>query len=380
MSARSVAAGRQQCLSAHGSQVTVYGFNIDTLTHALSGALLARAMAPETAARGDITVARRVVIGGLAAAFPDLDFLTTYLSPLAYLYHHRGITHSLLMLPLWAVALGGLSALVCRDRARWRTYAGIFAAGIAIHIVGDLITNFGTMIFAPLSDARHAWSTTFIIDLWFTGIVLAGLAAAALWRHSRLPATLGLAVLAGYVGFQYTQQQRAIAFGIEYAATRGMRDAVVSAMPRPVSPYNWMVIVREPQRYHYALVNLLRKEMPPRDARERGYIARLDAPYLPVARAVWLRVDRFGTTPEQHAVAQEAWAQDAFLFFRWFAAYPALMRIDRGNPETCAWFHDLRFFTPGRDQWPFRYGVCRGDAGGWKPYRLLTDDRRVPMH
>jgi inner membrane protein len=353
---------------------------MDTITHALSGALLARAMAPAAAKAGDIPIARRVVIGGLAAALPDLDFITSYLSPLAYLYYHRGVTHSLLMLPLWAIAIGWLCAAACRDRGRWRDYAKIVAAGIGIHITGDLITNYGTMIFAPLSDARYAWSTTFIIDLWFTGILLAGLACAALWRRSRMPATIGLAVLVGYVAFQHAQQQRAIAFGVEYAATRGMRDAVVSATPRPVSPYNWMVIVSQPQRYEYALVNVSRKEVPAANADARGFIARLDAPYLPVARAVWVPVARFGSTPEEIALAREAWEQDVFRFFRWFAAYPALMRVDTGNPETCAWFHDLRFFTPGRAEWPFRYGVCREGAGVWKPYRLLTDNTRAPVY
>ncbi len=353
---------------------------MDTLTHALSGALLARAMAPPASARNFMPLSRRVMLGALAAAFPDLDFIASHLSPLAYLHYHRGVTHSLLMLPLWAVALGWLVAMAARDRPRWRTYAGIVAAGIAIHILGDLITNYGTMIFAPVSSVRYAWSTTFIIDLWFTGILVAGLAAAAVWRRSRVPATLGLAVLAGYIGFQHVQQQRAIAFGVEYAATHGMRGAKVSAMPRPVSPFNWMVIVAGPDRYRYALVNLARKGMPEANAHERGFIARLDAPYLPVARAVWVPVDRYGTTPAQAAIAQEVWRQEGFRFFRWFATYPALLRVDSGNPATCAWFHDLRFFTPGRTEWPFRYGMCREGDGAWKPYRLLSDESRAPVY
>jgi inner membrane protein len=45
---------------------------------------------------------------------------------------------------------------------------------LGAHIVGDLITGFGTIVFAPLSDWRAALGTTFIIDLWFSGIILAG--------------------------------------------------------------------------------------------------------------------------------------------------------------------------------------------------------------
>jgi len=43
---------------------------MDTLTHALSGALLARATAPAVSA-DVLPLRRRLAIGALAAAFPD---------------------------------------------------------------------------------------------------------------------------------------------------------------------------------------------------------------------------------------------------------------------------------------------------------------------
>ena len=42
-----------------------------------------------------------MVLGTAAAAFPDTDVVLSYLSPLAYLYHHRGVTHSVLLAPLF---------------------------------------------------------------------------------------------------------------------------------------------------------------------------------------------------------------------------------------------------------------------------------------
>jgi membrane-bound metal-dependent hydrolase YbcI (DUF457 family) len=82
------------------------------------------------------------------------------------------------VLPAWGILLALLCALVWRTGPRWRAYFGVIAWGIGIHIAGDVITSFGTMIFAPFTDARYALSTTFIIDPWFTSIVLAGLLAA----------------------------------------------------------------------------------------------------------------------------------------------------------------------------------------------------------
>ena len=351
---------------------------MDTLTHALSGALLARATAPQQADHNTLPLGRRLLIGFLAAAAPDLDFVIGFVGPIEYLYHHRGITHSLIMFPLWAFLLARLCAFAWRRDRPWRAYFGVIAMGLAIHIAGDWITSFGTMIFAPLSDARHGIGTTFIIDLWFTGIILAALGVSAMWRASPVPAIAGLAALSGYVAFQGVLQQRAIEWGDAYAAASGLRQAAVTVQPRPVSPYNWLVIVRNGEEVRYSFVNLLRREPLPL-APDAGFIARLDAPYLPLAQAQWVFGSRFGTSEAERAVAREAWSLPQLAFFRWFAEEPLLLRVDAGNPSTCAWFQDLRFFTPGRNTWPFRYGMCRESGGEWRTYRMLGENTKTPI-
>lgn len=356
---------------------------MDTLTHALSGALLARATAP-TPTANTIPLRRRVAIGALAAAFPDIDVVGSWLSPLSYLYFHRGVTHSLVMLLLWAVVLAWLCAKLWRGGTGWRAYAGVITWSIAAHIAGDWITAFGTMVLAPLSDWRAALSTTFIIDLWFSGIIVAGLLACLLWRQSRWPAVSGVVVLCGYVVFQYAMQQRAIDFGERYAAKFGLQNARVSAMPRPVSPFNWMVVVEAGERYHYSLVSLSRRESPPPLAADAGFITRLGAVYLPLDQAAWLQAERFGpaVTAGQSELIKAVWAHPQFSFFKWFARYPLLYRVDSHNAETCVWFQDLRFFTPGRLVWPFRYGMCRNSTGEWRAYELIGDnsESRSPVY
>ena len=320
-------------------------------------------------------VGRRMWVGALTAAFPDVDVVASYLSPLAYLYHHRGITHSLVMLPLWAVLLAIVYAALWRWKPGWRAYVGVTALSLAAHIAGDWITSFGTMIFAPLSDARFGIGTTFIIDLWFTGIILAGLLASALWHRSRAPAVAGAGALAAYVLFQWVLQQQAIDFGEAYARARTYENARVSALPRPVSPLNWTVLVESEDGYRYAHVNLIRKTARPEPAADSHLITRLDAPYRPLDDVRWIEASRYGTDPDV-SLAREAYAQPAFRFFRWFAAYPALLHIESGNPSRCVWFHDLRFVTPGRDGTPFRYGMCREGDGAWTPLQLVGQERQ----
>src|SRR5436309_15526459 len=179
---------------------------MDTLTHALSGALLARA----TASEEPRAIPRRIAAGFFACAAPDLDFVFGYAGPVEYLLNHRGITHSLVLLPLWALALSWLLARILREPRGWSALYGISALAIGLHIAGDVITSYGTMVLAPLSDWRAAIGTTFIIDLWFTGIIVAGLIASAIAYRSRLPAIAALGVLCGYVGLQFVQRQHAL--------------------------------------------------------------------------------------------------------------------------------------------------------------------------
>jgi len=325
-----------------------------------------------------LPIGRRVAIGAAVGAFPDIDVVAGWISPLAYLYHHRGVTHSLLMLPLWTVLLALLLAFMFRRGPGWKTYVQVVALSLLVHIAGDWITTFGTMIFAPLSDYRFELGTTFIIDLWFSGIIVAGLVLSLLWWRSRLPAVAALLVLAGYVGLQYANMLEAVDFGERAVREFGLGPAKqVSALPRPVSPYNWMVIIEYEDGYRYAHVNLRRSqvlEVPP----DAGFIARLDSAYRPLHEARWETALRHGKGGEVAAV-RAAFESPQFEFFRWFSAYPVLHAVELGERDLCIWFHDLRFVTPGRGRLPFIYGLCAEDGGPMKPYQR-EDGRRVPVY
>jgi inner membrane protein len=327
----------------------------------LSGALLARATAPKDAPPRSLP--RRIAAGFFACAAPDLDFVVGFFGPVAYLAQHRGVTHSLILLPLWALVFSWILAKILREPRGWRALYAVTAMSIGLHIAGDVITAFGTMVLAPFSDWRAALGTTFIIDLWFSGIIVAGLIASAFFRKVKIPSVAALALLVGYIGFQYVQKEKALEFGVEYAKTRAMKDARITAYPRPVSPFNWTVFVSDDDAHRFSHINLVRteaKRYQPGD----GFIARIDSPYLPLAQAVWVRRTRYGETDQDFI--REVWNSGALPVYRWFADLPAFDGLSR-NP-TCAYFVDLRFFTPGRDAMPFRYGACR-DAPG-TPWRL----------
>ena len=167
-----------------------------------------------------------------------------------------------------------------------------------------MITSYGTMVLAPVSDWRAGIGTTFIIDLWFTGIIVAGLIACAIAYRSRMPAIAALAVLGGYVGLQFVQRQHALEFARQYADAHDLTAARVDAQPRPVSPFNWTVFVSDDERHRFAHINLVRQE-PRRYQPGDGFIARVDSPYMPLAQAIWVQRSRYGEVDA--ARGREAW-------------------------------------------------------------------------
>ena len=154
---------------------------MDTITHGIAGALIGKALF-----RGDDLFSRRTMNRArivtwalmLGAIFPDSDTIRDILSnnDMLMITWHRSITHSLLCLPVFAVVL----AYASRQFARWRKWevpslavlTGIYAAGILSHILLDLVTTFGTMVWSPVEWSRPAWDLLFIVDFSFTGILL----------------------------------------------------------------------------------------------------------------------------------------------------------------------------------------------------------------
>src|SRR5579859_463283 len=154
---------------------------MDTITHGIAGALISKAIF-----RGDDLFSRRSMNRArivtwammLGAIFPDSDVLRDLLSKndLLIITWHRSITHSLICLPIFAVVLAALSFWIVR-LCKWESpslaqLTGIYAVGILSHILLDLVTTFGTMIWSPLEWSRPAWDLLFIVDFSFTGILL----------------------------------------------------------------------------------------------------------------------------------------------------------------------------------------------------------------
>jgi membrane-bound metal-dependent hydrolase YbcI (DUF457 family) len=177
---------------------------MDTITHGIAGALIGKALF-----EGDDLFTSRPVNRGrvaswalmLGAIFPDADTFRGLFdkNDLLIITWHRSITHSLVLLPVWALLLAACTRWVTKQ-FKWESPAfsalsGIYAAGLLSHIFLDLVTTFGTMIWSPLEWSRPAWDLIFIVDFSLTGIVLIPQALAWVFSKSEKLRTRAVGVL-----------------------------------------------------------------------------------------------------------------------------------------------------------------------------------------
>jgi membrane-bound metal-dependent hydrolase YbcI (DUF457 family) len=165
---------------------------MDTITHGIAGALIGKAIfrgedmfAPHPMNRGRV-ITWSLMLG---AIFPDSDVFRDIFSsdPLLVITWHRSITHSLVLLPLWALLLAAVTRAFANSR-KWEApsfaaLSAIYGVGILSHILLDLVTSFGTMIWSPLKWSRPAWDFVFIVDFTLTAILLVPQLLAWVYSH-----------------------------------------------------------------------------------------------------------------------------------------------------------------------------------------------------
>lgn len=323
---------------------------MDPLTHALSGILLARASEPRTAARA-LRGRPRLYVMLLATLTPDADIVLLAFDPLLYLNEHRGVTHSLLMLPLWAWLLAGLAARIFKPPGGWRACYGVCTLGLIAHLVLDVITSYGTQLLAPFSHWRAMLPISFIIDPWFTLLLFIGVVMGT-------PRARAVLVIAGfYVVMEFALYQRALDVVARVATTPAGATPEVQALAQPFSPFNWKLLISDPARHRLAYLNLAARAAPQAAPADATWPQRLLARYRPAQTLVWEDHPRLGAPVS--TLARAVWNDPAFAAYRRFAVYPALLRVD--EVRGCAWFTDLRFGLPELPS-PFRYGLCRDSA------------------
>ena len=384
---------------------------MDPVTHGLTGALIGKAFFAERSLPGSSRGGRIATFAAtLGAVFPDIDVVAGPIlrNDLATIEWHRGVTHSFVGLPFFAAALAALTRWYARRRGietpSWGALTVIYGLGLASHILLDLITSFGTMIWSPLNYARPAWDLAFIIDFTMTAIVLlpqplawvygeragsvsraiamwalftalvvmaellmqwarfpfspwvvavasllfAGLFFLPVWqgwgfRVRRLAwARAGLAALVAYLGLCAVAHQAALRHVEQFAASQGLQVEHLGALPLPPSAAHWMGLIRTPQGVYEAEFNLLRGE----SSAFRFFADAAPNGYIEAARQL----------PKVRT-------------YLWFARFPVFRFAERGDRKFVQ-VSDLRFSGRRNRPTAFTFRVTFDAAGrvveqGW---------------
>ncbi|HEX7613938.1 MAG TPA: metal-dependent hydrolase [Thermoanaerobaculia bacterium] len=241
---------------------------MDTLTHGLAGALLARSLPTTGNEDLDRTLARREAWAGFfAAMFPDADVFVSPFSAEFYITQHRALTHSFVTLPVWIVALTAVAALrlspelgppgSAARRIALQRLGSVVALSLVSHILLDWITSWGTMFLSPLSWTRYTLDWTFIVDLVLSGLLALGLVGVGVvarrsLSRSRTAARAGLLAATAYVGLCAVCHGEALRLA-EALATGTARRA---AIPQPGSPNRWLLLSDDGSAVTAAFVDL----------------------------------------------------------------------------------------------------------------------------
>jgi len=280
---------------------TEYGATVDTITHGLTGAVIGYCGFRQRPEGG-----RTALWASIAAAeFPDVDIVLGFFGNETLLRWHRSFTHSAVLLPIWAaVVAAGFWAI--SEKRSFRLLYAASAVGIASHLVLDWLTNYGTELLWPLTDARFALSWVFIVDPYVWAMLGVGLWAAIRSQREKV-ARVGLAVVGGY--FLFCGSARAVA--LHRARAAAPPQARVEAFPQPMDPLRWTILRDDGAVVHWI------------NGRENDtFVPYRDNRLLPKAEAT-----------------------EAVKLFRWFAAFPLVERID-GKGYTVLRYRDLRFRSP----------------------------------
>ena len=298
---------------------------------------------------------RAILAGAALGTLPDLDVLIDYGDAVANFTSHRSFSHSLFVLPLFALCVW----IVLR---RWwtpvRESPGRWLAAIVLalttHPILDAHTAYGTQLLWPLDMPPIMWSTIFIIDPLYTLPLLAGVVVFAVpaWRRlSGRALVVGVVLSTAYLGWSWSAKLIVERHAREALVAMGFADAPMFSAPLPFNTALWRVVVLT----------------------EDGYLEGFDSLLIDEGRM------EFQAYPRNDELFETAQMIGAVQRLRWFAHDFIKAEIDADQLIVS----DLRMgYEP---KYVFRYAVAERGNPRWRPIEprhirtLFTRDEVVAV-
>lgn len=313
---------------------------MDNLTHTLVGVAISRGFFKKRVAYATSALA-------IAANLPDLDMIYSW-PGIRTIEFHRGLLHSVWMLPVWAVIVAWVLRWAVR---RWPPKREVGAAaplpvpgfgmamalglaGVGSHVLLDWTNSYGIRLFAPFSQHWYALDLMPIWDPWvwmFLGAILGVPMLLSLITHEvgavrknphRISGVLALLVIIGWVGLRSRQHTAALDL-LNQPNVSGLYEGDLplnwAAFPDSSSPYQWQAVIDLPSQY------LVTAVQSPWDE-NRGRVRLLRA---------------FPKPPEPPQVPEAERTRTAQIFLN-FARFP-LTLVEEDHGESIVLLTDMRF-------------------------------------
>lgn len=243
---------------------------MDPLTQGLLGAAAAQVCFSRQLGRSACVVG---LIGGMTA---DLDVFYPAKDSLEALVIHRHASHSLLLIPLFALLTFLPLMLLKRFREKWKYVAGAVLVSYSTHGLLDASTAYGTVLLWPASNMRVAWDLIAIIDPVFT-FTLSGGVVVSTWRVSYKPAGVALVVCGLYFGLSSIQHERVAGIQAALAERRGHTIERRRVVPTLGNILVWRSVYEYDGRYY---ADGVRAGLGKIEVKEGESIAKFDASRL----------------------------------------------------------------------------------------------------
>ena len=237
---------------------------MDAFTHGLASYSIARSVFP----RASRTTMMAAILAGSAA---DLDQLSAYANPSAFLRWHRTATHSLLGTLIIVVVFALAALFVSRRKPNADPAAVVVLALLAacsLHVAMDLMQNETLQLLWPFRPHRYSADLVAHFDLWILLILLAGvllpqllalvtdeIGAKSKAPRGRIGAIIALAAIVIYIGGRAILHGNSVAM-MEARTYRGELPRRVAAFAESDSPFHWRGIVETERAFHEFDLNL----------------------------------------------------------------------------------------------------------------------------
>jgi inner membrane protein len=237
---------------------------MDVGTHALASFALVRAALP----RAPRTAWAVVIVAGTIA---DLDALSAFVGPSAYLKWHRTDSHSLLVSIAVSALLAGVYLLLNLKPSSAAisppALFGIILLAQLLHLALDACQSEGVALFWPFSEHRVAADWLASIDPWIITLLIAAILLPELLRlvsdeigakdnrpRGRLSAIVGFVLVLLYIAVRATLHSNVVA-AMDARTYQGQSPRRVAAFPESASLFTWHGIVETDSALHELPVN-----------------------------------------------------------------------------------------------------------------------------